>query len=99
VADGHRWGTGAALLSWVSKSKETQSGWVIPGSAILRHEGAASVFVRRGTDRFERVRIELGTQISGGWLAMGTLTNGDAVVLTGAQQLLSSEMKPSGGEE
>ena len=56
------------------------------------------MFTPRPEDRFMRVAVELERPAGGGWIATG-LTNGQPVVVTGAQVLLSTELKAGGGEE
>lgn len=92
-------GGGGAVEAWVEAADSKVSGVLLPSSAIVRHEGSASVYVVKEEGKLERVRIRLEGKLINGWVVSGGVTNGNQVIVTGAQQLLSSELKPSGGEE
>ncbi len=73
---------------------------VVPRNAVVQWEGLAWVFVERASGRFVRVRLDTARPVSGGWVAVaapprtpGALAAGDAVVVRGAQQLLSAEFQ------
>lgn len=90
---------GAALLAWVSGGGEKQRGLQLPRSAIVRHEGQAFVFVAAGEDAFERRRVELAPPQTDGVFITSGVKADERVVVTGAQQLLSEELKAAGGPE
>jgi len=76
-----------------------EKGVLLDRGAILRHEGEAFVWVQAGDDRFERRRVVLGRSLAEGILALDGVKEGDRVVVTAGQQLLSDELRPTGGEE
>ncbi|MCX6897556.1 MAG: hypothetical protein NT105_02545 [Verrucomicrobia bacterium] len=90
---------GAALLAWVSGSGAAQHGLRLPRSAIVRHEGQAFVFVAVGVDAFARRRVEIAPPQADGVIVMSGVKVDERVVVTGAQQLLSEELKTAGGPE
>ena len=90
---------GAAVIGWLVVPGETQRGVVVPRSAIVRHEGEAFIFLQMGDDRFERQEVELEHPLESGWFVETSLKPGQKVVVVGAQQLLSEELKGSGGGE
>ena len=93
-------GVGAATVA---------GGLVVPRDAVVQWEGLAWVFVERASGQFVRLRVDTARPVNGGWLVVaapaprpGVLAAGDAVVVRGAQQLLSAEFQsriPQGDEE
>jgi multidrug efflux pump subunit AcrA (membrane-fusion protein) len=90
---------GAALLAWVSGSGTAQRGLRLPRSAIVSHEGRTFVFVAAGEGAFERRRVELAPPQGDGVVITGGVKADDRIVVTGAQQLLSEDLKAAGGPE
>jgi hypothetical protein len=91
---------GTVLTAHVpSAGGAAEKGVLLDRGAILRHEGEAFVWVQAGDDRFERRRVVLGRSLAEGILALDGVKEGDRVVVTAGQQLLSDELKPTGGEE
>ena len=90
---------GAALLVWVSGGTGARQGLRLPRSAMVRHGGQAFVFVAVSEDAFERRRVELAPPQTDGVIVTGGLKADDRVVVTGAQQLLSEELKGANGPE
>jgi biotin carboxyl carrier protein len=75
-------------------------GLVVPSEAVVQWEGLAWVYVQRAAGRFVRVRVETTRPVNGGWLIAAAstptpaaLAAGDAIVVRGAQQLLSAEFQ------
>jgi hypothetical protein len=89
----------AAVIGWLTVPGESRNGVIIPRSAIVRHEGEAFAYVEAGDGLFERTQIELKRPTENGWFAQNGLKPGQKVVVVGAQQLLSEELKGQGGEE
>ena len=69
----------------------TMNGVAIPPAALVSWQGAMWVYVRRDATHFSR------RQVAGSFAT--NLAPGSEVVTTGAQQLLSEEMKSQLGEE
>ena len=90
---------GALLTAFVTTGGAAEKGVLLPRSAILRHDGEAFVWLQTGDDKFERRRVELGRALNNGILALSGVAEGDRVVVTAAQQLLSEELKAAGGAE
>ena len=72
----------------------------MPRDAVVQWEGLAWVFVERASGHFVRIRVDTARPVNGGWVvvaapaqAPGVLAAGDAVVVRGAQQLLSAEFQ------
>jgi hypothetical protein len=71
---------------------------VVPREALVRHEGEAFLYLQTGDDTFVRKEIELEHPVAKGWFIEKELKPKDNVVVVGAQQLLSEELKGEGGE-
>ena len=90
---------GAALSGWLSLPGEEEKGVLVPRSALVRHEGEAFIYVQRSPGVFERREVELEHPLEKGWFVAEGLQAGESIVISGAQQLLSTELKGEGGEE
>jgi len=87
---------GTAVTGFLSLPGETQTGVELPRNTVVRHNGAAWVYVQKGEDQFERVEVSLDRPLANGWFITSALKPGDKVVTVGAQQLLSEELKGGG---
>jgi multidrug efflux system membrane fusion protein len=84
---------GPAAIAHLQLPGEKLTGSLIPRSAVLRHEGKNWIYVKRADDEFERVEVALDHAGEQGWsVAMG-FTPTENIVTTGAQLLLSEELK------
>jgi hypothetical protein len=90
---------GAAVSGYLAVSGEPKKGVLVPGSALVRYEGEVFIYVQKGEDKFEREEVKLDVPLKNGWLVTHELEPGEKVVVTGAQQLLSEELKSHMGEE
>ncbi len=90
---------GTLLNAFVTAAGSAEKGFLLPRSAILRHDGETFVWLQTGDDKFERRRVELGRALKDGILATSGVTEADRVVVTGGQQLLSDELRAAGGAE
>jgi hypothetical protein len=90
---------GTAVAGWLTVPGETENGVLLPRSALVRHEGEVFVYVQTATNLFLRQEVELKRPLPEGWFVDEGLKAGQKIVVTGAQQLLSEELKSQGGEE
>ena len=90
---------GAAVVAWLTVPGEAESGVIVPREALIRHEGEVFIYVQAGEDTFARREIELNRPSDAGWFVHEGLKPRDKVVTTGAQQLLSEELKGQIGGE
>ena len=92
---------GAAITAQLDLGGEKRTGYLVPRSAILRHDGRVWIYVKeKDKDEFVRKPIELDSALEKGWFVEaehGGLEAEDAVVVQGAQILLSQEMKAASG--
>jgi hypothetical protein len=90
---------GEAVTGFLKLSGEPVKGVVIPREAVVRTQGAGWVYVHSGGgEAFTRVQIPLDHPTGAGWLVTEGVNPNDYLVVTGAQQLLSTEQKGQGGE-
>lgn len=90
---------GTAVLAYVAFPGTTKKGLLVARSALVRYEGQVFVFVQKTDDKFEREEVKLDFPLKDGWLVTSEVSAGDKVVVTGAQQLLSEELKSRTAEE
>ncbi len=90
---------GAAVVAWLTVPGEPESGVIVPREALIRHDGEVFIYVQTGEDTFARREIELNHPSDAGWFVREGLKPDDKVVITGAQQLLSEELKGQIGGE
>ncbi len=84
---------GAAVTAYLGLPGEPVTGVLIPRSAIVRYGGQTWVYVQTEEDRFERRAVVLHSPTEAGWFATSGVSAGDRIVVTGAQMLLSEELK------
>jgi hypothetical protein len=78
---------------------EPLAGVIVPRDAVVRTEGAGWTYVLNAAgDAFTRIGVPLDHPTEAGWFMAKGLTSSNSVVVTGAQQLLSLELKGQGGE-
>lgn len=70
-----------------------QDGVIIPAAAVVWHGGKAWAYVREDDDTFVRKEVSTDHEVPGGWFNAANFEPGDDVVVSGAQLLLSEELK------
>ncbi len=87
---------GEPVIGYVKIPGEPLVGVTIPSDAVVRTEGAGWVYIMNsGGDGFIRTGIALDHPTEGGWFVSKGVTTEDYLVVTGAQTLLSEELKAS----
>jgi hypothetical protein len=90
---------GEAVTAYLKLPGEPVPGVIMPREAVVRAEGAGWVYrLNPGGEGFARIEIALKHPTEAGWFITKGVTANDYVVVTGAQQLLSLELKGQGGE-
>jgi len=87
---------GQAVTAWLQTPGEPLAGVIIPRDSVVRQEGAGWVYVMnkdKGGEAFTRTKIPLDRPAENGWFVAGLLKPDDYIVVTGAQTLLSEELK------
>jgi hypothetical protein len=92
---------GEAVTGYLQLPGEPLSGVIIPRDSVVRAEGAAWVyhFESGAGEAFTRTEITLDHPTDTGWFVTNRISANEYIVTTGAQQLMSLEMKGKGGEE
>jgi hypothetical protein len=72
---------------------KAETGVIIPSAAVVWHGGKAWAYVREENDEFVRKEVATDHEVPGGWFNMANFEAGDDVVVSGAQLLLSEELK------
>ncbi len=92
---------GQAVTVWLQIQGEPMAGVIIPRDSVVRLEGAGWIYVMnkdKGAEAFTRKKIQLDRPTDNGWFvegAAGGVKTDDYIVITGAQTLLSEELKAS----
>lgn len=91
---------GAALIAYLIVPGPARAGVIVPREAVLRHEGETFVYRQTDAETFQRQAVALERPDGAGWFSADQgLKAQEKVVVVGAQQLLSEELKGQGGEE
>ena len=87
---------GEAVTGFIKISGGTLTGVIVPSAAVVRTEGSGWVYVLQGNaEDFVRIPIALDRAVESGWFVTNGVTASNYVVTTGAQMLLSEELKGS----
>ena len=87
---------GQAVTVWLQIPGDALAGVIIPRDSVVRLEGAGWVYQMnkdKGGEAFTRRKIPLDRPTDAGWFVAGLLKVDDYIVITGAQTLLSQELK------
>ena len=87
---------GAQVSALLELAGEPQSGASLPRPSIIRFNGAAWVYLQTSETSFERVEVKLEFPLAEGWFVPAGFGAAGKVVIAGAQQLLSEELKSQG---
>ena len=92
---------GAVVTALLTLPGDVANGVTLPTSAVVRAAGLAWAYVQTGEHEFTRREVATNAPMPKGWFVTAGFKAGDAVVVTGAQTLLSEEFKSliSVGEE
>jgi hypothetical protein len=85
--------TGMRVAAWIPEPGESQSGVVIPKSALIWHMDQAFVYIKTAEEQFSRRPIEHYSATAGGYFVGSGLSAGEQLVVTGGQMLLSEEFR------
>jgi hypothetical protein len=91
---------GQAVTGYLKVPGQPLPGVVVPRAAVVRAEGAGWVYVldKNGAEAFTRTEIPLDHPTDTGWFITRGLSASSYIVVNGAQQLLSLELKGQSGE-
>jgi len=87
---------GEAVTGNLRVGEEPLAAALIPNDAVVRAAGGGWVYVfDKGGEAFTRTKVALDHPADNGWLITNGVSTNDYVVVTGAQILLSEELKAS----
>lgn len=69
------------------------AGVIVPAAAVVWHAGKAWAYVKQDEDSFARFEVATSDELDGGWFNASGFDEDDEVVISGAQLLLSEELK------
>lgn len=84
---------GTAVVAHLVAPGAPRAGVIVPREALVRTDGAAWVYVEAGDGRFARREAVLERLVADGWFVSGGLLPEERVVVSGAEVLLSEELK------
>lgn len=84
---------GAAVTAFLERAARPETGVVIPRHALVRVAGTTWAYVQVGPEEFTRREVVLTAPLQDGWFVTSGFRPGDRLVVTGAQTLLSEELK------
>ena len=93
LAEGGGFRAGMRVLARIGLGGAALSGVTIPSSAVVWHAGKAWAYVKNEEGRFARHEVSTAAEVEGGWFNASGFEAGDEVVVSGAQLLLSEELK------
>lgn len=97
--DGEGLRVGMRVDAWIPVAEAKLPGVFLPVTAVVWHEGRAWAYVRQGPERFQRRELRGYQDRGGDWFVPAGLEPGEAVVIRGAQTLLSEEQRGAIPEE
>ena len=89
--------TGTAIVAYLPAAGQTTRGTIIPDGAVVWYGGQPWAYLQIHSDRFGRYPLAQKAHMPGGFLVAQGFKPGDRVVVSGAQLLLSEELRPQGG--
>lgn len=93
LASGHDLRVGMRVAAQLRLSGKPRDGVLIPDAAVVWHGGKAWAYVKEGDARFLRREVSTAQELPGGWFNAAGFEEGEPVVVSGAQLLLSEEFK------
>lgn len=85
--------TGMSVSAWLPEQGQQHEGVIIPASAICWANDQAYVYLKTDTETFNRRAISHYNAAANGYFLSDTLKPGEIIVSTGAQMLLSEELR------
>ncbi|MGR9012205.1 MAG: efflux RND transporter periplasmic adaptor subunit [Gammaproteobacteria bacterium] len=91
--DGSHIRTGMHVAAWIPEQAASQSGVIIPKSAIIWHLDQAFVYIKIAAEQFSRRMIKQYSVTADGYFVGNGIKAGEQLVVTGGQMLLSEEFR------
>jgi hypothetical protein len=84
---------GTAVTGYLESPGTAKPGVVVPEAAVVRTGDRAWTYVQIAPSKFERRQLVVTSPAARGWFVTSGFAAGDRIVVTGAQTLLSEELK------
>ena len=85
--------TGMRVAARIKLGSVPTSGVIVPAAAVVWHAGKAWAYVKDDEGSFARFEVSTADELEGGWFNTTGFDDDDEVVVSGAQLLLSEELK------
>jgi hypothetical protein len=92
-APAHELRAGMRVEARISAQGKKAEGVIVPASAVVWYAGKAWAYRKEGEDKFLRTLVSTAQEADDGWFNTGGFKEGDQVVTSGTQLLLSEEFK------
>jgi membrane fusion protein, multidrug efflux system len=93
LVDGAGFRAGMRLTARIGTGGAVVDGVIVPAAAVVWHAGKAWAYVKEDEQTFARHEVSTRRELDDGWFNAEGFEEGDEVVVSGAQLLLSEEMK------
>jgi multidrug efflux pump subunit AcrA (membrane-fusion protein) len=93
LAEGQALRTGMRVAGQLQLSGKARAGVAVPEAAVVWHGGRAWAYVREDPTTFVRRPVSTAEEIGNAWFNPQGFEPGEQVVVSGAQLLLSEELK------
>lgn len=93
MVDGEGLRAGMRVVARVSLGGTPVPGVIVPGAAVVWHAGKAWAYIRKDERTFARHEVSTAEELGDGWFNAGGFGAGEEIVVSGAQLLLSEELK------
>lgn len=90
---GDRFRSGMRVSGQIKLEGKAREGVIVPAAAVVWHAGKAWAYVKEEPEEFLRKEVSTSDELANGWFDGGHFEPGDEVVVSGAQLLLSEELK------
>ena len=85
--------TGMRVVARIREGGVPVGGVIVPSAAVVWHAGKAWAYVKDDEKTFSRHEVSTTDEMQGGWFNAAGFDEDDEVVVSGAQLLLSEELK------
>ena len=85
--------TGMRVAARIKLGSAPTNGVIVPAAAVVWHAGKAWAYVKDDESSFARFEVSTADELEGGWFNTTGFDDDNEVVVSGAQLLLSEELK------
>ncbi len=85
--------TGMKVSAWIPGQAGSESGVIVPEAALIWYMDQVYVYIKNGKDNFTRRMIKSFLKTPEGYFIADGIKEGEEVVITGGQMLLSEELR------